>query len=446
MALWMLWNIQEKCGKKYSCRRNMRNKNYKWWIAGLLALVAAINYLDRQNFPLVYSEIKETISISDAQYGLLSSLFLLTYGTMYAIGGRIVDILGSKIGFTIYVVWWSVSNILHSCVSSVLGLGICRFLLGAGEGGSFPAAAKVISEWFPKKDRSTAFGLFNTGSSLGAIIAPLAIFLIVDFCGSWKWTFIIFGIIGLLWAAIWMKVYTPPAKGQLPDNEVDDFSNGNVHANAVVMSRVKISCRSLFKIRELWGLLTMKLLTDSAWFFFIFWLPKYLNDMRGLDIGGIGLYAGIPYVFAAMGSSIGGWSGSYLMKRNISLDVSRKITLGFSAAMLPASLFITSASTVLTAVLFLGIAMMGHQFWSTIMQTLAVDMFPSEIVGTISGLMGCIGTYGAMLFSLIVGIIIQDYGYTPAFIISGLLHPISFVLLFLMIRKITLLRCSSSCT
>lgn len=422
----------------------MKIKNYRWWIAVLLALVAAVNYLDRQNFPLVYTEIKSTISISDTQYGLLSSLFLLTYGTMYAVGGRIVDVVGSKIGFAVFVVWWSISNILHSFVSSVLGLGICRFLLGAGEGGSFPAAAKVISEWFPKKERSTAFGIFNTGSSLGAIIAPLLIFLIVDACGSWKWTFIIFGAVGLLWVVAWMKMFDLPSRsGCITAEEKKMLSRESITSegmNEKENTKRGISWLSFFKIRELWGLLVIKLLTDSAWFFFIFWLPKYLNDVRGLDIGGIGLYAGIPYVFAAVGSSIGGWSSSYLLKKNISLDVSRKIALGVSAAMLPASLFITSTSSVLFAILFFGIAMMGHQFWSTIVQTLAVDMFPTEIVGTVSGLMGCIGTYGAMIFSLIIGLVIQSQGYTPAFVVSGILHPVSFILVFLIIRKITLVQ------
>ncbi|MDR1090240.1 MAG: MFS transporter [Prevotella sp.] len=418
----------------------MKIKNYRWWIVGLLAIVTAINYLDRQNFPLVYAEIKNTIPISDSQYGLLSSLFLLTYGTMYAVGGRIIDTLGSKVSYIIFVVWWSVSNILHGLVSSVSGLGIARFLLGAGEGGAFPASAKVVSEWFPKKERSTAFGIFNTGSSIGAIVAPMLIFLIVDSLGSWRWTFIVFGLIGLVWVFAWIKMFDIPAKSNYVTEEEKNFIIEGHAANDKIENtgrKEKVSLLSLIKVRELWGLLIMKLLTDSAWFFFIFWLPKYLNDMRGLDIQRIGMYAWIPYAFAAVGSLIGGWLSSFLIKKDISLDTSRKIALGIAAAMLPASLFITSTSSVLFAIFFFGIAMMGHQFWSTIVQTLAVDMFPSKVVGTVSGLMGCIGTYGAMIFSFIIGFVIQHQGYTPAFIVSGILHPISFVLVFLIIRKIT---------
>ena len=424
----------------------MKIKNYRWWIVGLLAVVTAINYLDRQNFPLVYAEIKNTIAISDSQYGLLSSLFLLTYGTMYAIGGRIIDSLGSKLGYAIFVIWWSIANIFNGLVSSVLGLGFARFFLGAGEGGAFPASAKVISEWMPKKERSTAFGIFNTGSSIGAIIAPLLILLIVNSFGSWRWTFIIFGLFGVLWVFAWMKMYSLPEKSKHTTEEEkklihdDHINEGKIEDSG---KQQQISWLKLLKIRKLWGLLIIKFLTDSAWFFFIFWLPKYLNDIRGLDIQGIGKYAWIPYAFAAAGSLIGGWLSSFLIKKHVSLDTSRKIALGISAAMLPASLFITSTSSVLFAIFFFGIAMMGHQFWSTIVQTLSVDIFPSKVVGTVSGLMGCIGTYGAMIFSFIIGFVIQSNGYTPAFLISGFLHPISFILVFLIIKKIEPIHVSS---
>ena len=417
----------------------MKLKNFRWWIAGLLAVITAINYLDRQNFPLVYAEINKVIPISDSQFGFLNSLFLFMYGTMYAVGGRIVDVAGTRIGYAVMAAWWSVANICHAFVTSVTGLGICRFFLGAGEGGGFPASAKVISEWFPKKERSYAFGIFNTGSSIGAILAPVLVLLIVNYFGSWRWTFVVFGVTGLVWVAVWMKLFNRPEKSKyITENEKqlihDDLKAGEKQIQENKQS--KIPWNELLKIRKLWGLLTIKFLTDAAWFFFIFWLPKYLYDVRGLDIKGIGTYAWIPFAFAAVGSFIGGWLSSYLIKKQVSLDLSRKIALGISAALLPASLLITSTSSFLFAIFFFGLAMMGHQFWSTIVQTLAVDIFPSEIVGTVSGIMGCIGTYGAMLFNLMIGFLIQHAGYTPAFIISGILHPISFVLVFIIIQKI----------
>ncbi|MGV8093134.1 MAG: MFS transporter [Mangrovibacterium sp.] len=412
----------------------MQIKNFRWWILGLVALATAINYLDRQNFPMVYVEIKKSIAISDSQFGLLSSVFLLTYGTMYAVGGRIVDLFGSRIGYAVIVIWWSIANMLHGLVSSVLGLGVARFFLGAGEGGGFPASAKVVSEWFPEKERSFAFGIFNTGSSIGAIIAPTLIFLIVSFFGNWRWTFLIFGALGLLWVAGWLILYNKPLKSRYVTEKEKAYVLKETTGDG--SSVIGISWFELFRFRKMWGLLVVKFLTDSAWFFFIFWLPKYLHDIRGLDIQGIGTYAWIPYAMAGFGSFVGGWLSSYLIRRDLSLDLARKIALGISAAFLPASLFITTTTSALTAIFFFGIAMLGHQFWSTIVQTLAVDIFPSKIVGSVAGLMGCIGTYGAMIFCLIIGYIIQNEGYTPAFIISGILHPVSFVLVFLIIKKI----------
>ena len=417
----------------------MKIKNFRWWIVGLIALATAINYLDRQNFPVVYSEIIKTIPISDSQFGLLSSLFLLAYGIMYAVGGRIVDKLGTRTGYTIIVIWWSLANISHAFISGIFGLGIARFLLGAGEGGGFPASAKAVSEWFPAKERSFAFGIFNTGSSLGAVLAPPLIFLIVDGFGSWQWTFVLFGAAGLIWVVIWLIMYRTTSKSKLVTKEEKEYIEESHRKEREEESKnktEKIPWLSLFKIRKIWGLLIIKFLSDSAWFFFIFWLPKYLSDVRGLDIKGIGAYAWIPYAFAGVGSFFGGWLSSYLIKKGISLDKSRKISLGIAAAMLPASLFITVTPSIMLSLLFFGIAMFGHQFWSTIVQTLAADLFPSKVVGSVAGLMGSFGTFGAMLFSLVIGFVIQNIGYTPVFIVSGILHPISFILVFVFIKKI----------
>lgn len=412
-------------------------KNFRWWIAGLLAVATALNYLDRQTLPVVISEISDVISIDSAQYGMINSIFLFAYGTMYAVGGRLIDILGTKKGLGIMVAWWSIANILHGFVSSVLGLGVARFLLGLGEGGGFPGSAKAVSEWFPAKERSMAFGLFNTGSSLGAMIAPPLIAIIIT-AFDWRWAFFISGGLGFVWLIFWLKMYSVPSKSKhLRKEEADYISSSlqkenedNLHNNSQ-----RIPWLSLFRYRKVWGLLTIKFLTDAGWFFFIFWLPKYLNDVRGLDIKGVGAYAWIPYAFAGLGSFAIGWFSSFLVRRNISIDLARKIPLAISAALLPASLFITDAS-LSSAIVFFCMAMFGHQAWSTIVQTLPADIFPSKVIGSVAGLMGCVGTYGAMLFSLAIGFVIEQYGYGPAFIVAGVLHPVSFILILIIIRKV----------
>lgn len=401
----------------------------------MIAVATAINYLDRQNLPVALSEIRKSIPVSDLEYGMMNSIFLFAYGTMYAVGGRLLDITGTRIGYAILIIWWSLANIFHGLISGIMGLGIARFLLGVGEGGSFPGSAKVVSEWFPAKERALAFGIFNTGSSVGATIAPPMIALIV-YLFNWRWTFIISGLLGLIWVIWWLRVYSLPSKSsRITEEEKNYLASALKENEAAGTGRQTVPWLSLFRYRKVWGLIVIKFLTDAGWYFFIFWLPKYLNDVRGLNIRQIGAYAWIPYAFAGAGSFIGGWLSSFLIRRRLSLDLSRKIPLAIAAAMLPASLLITHASLSM-AIVFFSMAMFGHQAWSTIVQTLTADMFPSKAVGSVAGLAGSMGTYGAMLFSLVVSYLIGHFGYTPAFILAGLLHPISFILVLIIIKKI----------
>lgn len=420
---------------------NIKIKNFRWWIAILLAAATALNYLDRQSLPVVIKEIQKTIPISDIDYSYLQMAFLLAYGIMYAVGGKIIDILGTRIGYAIMIIWWSLANMLQGFMSSVLGLGFARFLLGIGEGGGFPGSAKAVSEWFPPKERSFAFGIFNTGSSLGAVIAPPLIALIAVSL-NWRWVFIIFGMAGLIWAICWYLIYNVPSKSKLVTSGEKRHIDESIALHKTTSSSVHettIRWIDLFKYRKLWGLLIIKLFSDSAWYFFIFWLPKYLGDIRHLNIKEIGYYAWIPYAFAGVGSFVGGWLSSFLISKNFTLDTSRKIALGIAASLLPVSLFITNAPLGY-AIVFFSIAMLGHQFWSTIVQTLAADIFPSSVVGSVAGLMGAVGSFGALLFNLLVGILVTNYGYSPVFIIAGMMHPLSFILALLIIRKIELVK------
>jgi ACS family hexuronate transporter-like MFS transporter len=352
---------------------------------------------------------------------------------MYAVSGKIADLLGARWGYALFIAWWSAANLMQGTVSSIFGLGLGLFLLGIGEGGCFPAAAKAISEWFPAKERSLAFGIFNAGSGIGATIAPPFIAVIVLWL-NWRWVFFITGAIGFAWAALWLALYYPPSlHKRLADTERSYLSEA-LPVRAVTGTR--ISWSNLLRLRQLWGLLAAKVLSDSAWYFLIFWMPKYLYDVRHLNIRSIGYYAWIPYAWAASGSLLGGWLSSYLIRRNVSLDASRKICLGISAACMPVSLLIT-VSPLAIAIVFFSLAMLSHQFWSTIIQTLVVDMFPSSVVGSVAGLLGAVGAFGGMSFNLIAGALLTAYhSYVLIFTILGLLHPLSFVIILLVVRKI----------
>jgi len=410
-------------------------KNLRWWIAGLLAIATALNYLDRQSFPVIVGEIRKEIPLSDAEYGRLTSVFLFAYAIMYAGGGRLMDWLGTRAGYGVMIVWWSAANFLTGTISSVLGLGVFRFLLGMGEGGGFPGSGKAVAEWFPPKERSLAFGTFNAGSSLGAMIAPPLMAFIVSLLG-WRAVFFITGGIGFVWAWIWLKLYQPPATNKfITPKERELIAASMASARTTRESAPRIPWLRLFGYREVQGLMTAKFLTDSAWYFFIFWLPKYLGDERHLNIKEIGYFAWIPYAVGGFGSLLGGWLSSFLIRRAFSLDKSRKIALAVSAALMPASLFI-AASPLSYAIVFFSLAMFAHQFWSANIQTLPADLFPANSVGSVEGLLGSAGSFGGMIFGLLVGSIVQHSGYGTAFLIAGVLHPLAFGVILIMVRRI----------
>ena len=410
-------------------------KNLRWWIVGLLAAATALNYLDRQSLPVAVVEVQKDIPMTEQQYAHLQFLFLMAYGLMYAGGGKIIDWLGTRAGYAVMIAWWSAANFMHGTVTSVAGLGVFRFLLGMGEGGGFPGSAKAVSEWFPPKERSFAFGIFNTGSSVGAVAAPPLIALVVLWL-DWRWVFFLTGGLGFVWVLIWLKFYQLPQRHELITPEERTYIETSLAPAPSQTTDPPIRWLELFRYRQVWGLVIAKFLSDSAWYFFIFWLPKYLADIRHLNIKEIGYYAWIPYAFAGAGSFIGGWLSSYLIRRHVTLDRSRKIALGLSAAMMPASLLI-AASPLSLAILFFGMALFGHQFWSTIVQTLAADMFPSKIVASVAGLLGAAGSFGGMCFSYLVGALLTHYhSYAIVFLISGLLHPAAFLVILLVVRKI----------
>jgi ACS family hexuronate transporter-like MFS transporter len=320
-------------------------------------------------------------------------------------------------------------------------LGVFRFLLGMGEGGGFPGSGKVVAEWFPPKERAMAFGIFNTGSSVGAVIAPPLIALIVSSLG-WRWVFFITGSVGFLWAAIWIRYYRPPATNSYLADEERAFiarslseSQNELRGDARPETSTKFSWFSLFTYRQVLALMAAKFLTDAAWYFFIFWLPKYLADVRHLDIKQIGYFAWIPFAFAGAGSLTGGWLSGFLIRRGVTLQRARKIALAVSASLLPASLFIAN-SPLSFAIVFFSTAMFAHQFWSANVQTLPADLFPARMVGSVEGLLGSAGSFGGMLFGLIVGYMVGEHGYAPAFIVAGVMHPLAFLIILVGVGRI----------
>lgn len=418
--------------------KERRSKNLRWHVAVVLTIATALNYLDRMTLPVVISQLQDKFSITEAEFGALNSLFLLAYAVMYAVGGRLADRFGTRLSYALMMGWWSLSCAAQGLVNGFRGLAFFRFNLGVGEGGSFPASAKTVSEWFPAKERSIAFGMFNTGSAIGSVIAPPLLALIVVLL-NWRWVFIISGAFGIFWVIYWLSFYHIPSRHPRISKEEADLiakSHEEEREVGVEAQTKKVKWLELFKHREVLCLILVKFLTDPVWFFYIFWLPKYLFDTRGFDIKQIGYYAWIPYAAAGIGSMFGGWFSSYLIKKGMTLNLARKVALGMSAALMPAAAFVVPAPTGL-AIVFISLAFMGHQFWSVIIQTLPADLYPQGTVGSVAGLIGASGSFGAMLFALIVGYILgTSASYVPVFITVSLLHPIAFGLILILIPRI----------
>ena len=405
----------------------------RWRIALLVCAAIAISYLDRQSLPVAIAAIQRDIPLTNTQFGLLNSTFLLAYALAYAGGGVLVDRLGTRRGFLVIMVFWSLACATHSLATSVWMLAGSRFLLGTGEGGGFPAATKVIAEWFPVHERSTAMGIVNAGTAVGAVVAPPAIAAILIY-GNWRWIFVACGAVGLVWSVFWSvfakaSAFAEPAADGTADTTADRMI-------AAETSAPRRTWLNLLTLRPVWGLVSAKFLTDAAWFFYIAWLPKYLYDARGFDVKQVGSYAWVPYFASGIGSLTGGWFSSWLIARGRSVDVARKLALGLSAAMMPVIVFVTRVPVEWAIVLF-SIAFFGQQSWSTLVMIVPTDLFDRRVVASVAGLVGFGGAMGGLVMNFAAGRLLDlGFGYQTVFSVVGTLHVLAFCVILLTVRQI----------
>jgi ACS family hexuronate transporter-like MFS transporter len=415
---------------------------HRWHIAFLVSAAIAVSYLDRQTLPIAIGEIQREIPISNSVKAFLDSAFLLTYGLMYVGGGRLMDVLGTKRGFLIIMVFWSLACASHGFAGGVIALAASRLLLGVGEGGGFPAATRVVAEWFPVKDRATAMGIINAGTGIGGVIAPpliAAIILHVHWLGlsSWRWVFFITGALGLLWTVWWWKSYYPPDLSTSPDEPGASGPPSSVpRPLSPVLPPPTIPMRELLRFRETWGIIGAKFLSDAAWYFYMFWLPKYLLDARGFNIKAVGSVAWIPFAAAAVGCVVGGGLSSWLLHRGHSVNAARKLALGLSAALMPCVMLVPHVSVSWVIVLF-SVAFFGQQSWSTLVMILPTDLFPKHAVGTVAGFVGLGGALGGVVLGQLAGYLLDHgFSYTPVLVIAGSLHVAAFFLILATVRSL----------
>jgi len=396
----------------------------RWRIAWVVSAAIAISYFDRQTLSIAVAAIQREFPITNTQFSQLQAAFLLAYAFMYAGGGRLIDALGTKRGFLVIMIGWSLACASHGLATGFAMLAVSRFLLGLGEGGGFPAATKAVAEWFPPGERATAMGIINAGTAIGAVVAPPAIAAVLG-VASWRWVFFISGAAGFAWVLVWVRSYETPR-----DEEV----------RVTPGETTQMAWTRLLTFPQVWGLVLAKFLSDAAWFFYLFWLPKYLYDVRHFDVKAVGAFAWIPYAASGVGCLAGGAFSSWLLRRGWSLDAARKIALGASAALMPAIVLVTSVPVDAAIVLF-SIAFFGQQSWSTLVMIVPADVFPRSVVASVAGLVGFGGAMGGVVFNLVAGRLLDaGFGYGVVFAIVGSFHVIAFGIILLTVRRIQPLR------
>lgn len=411
----------------------------RWKIAFTVSAAIAISYLDRQTLPVSIKAIQQDIAISNQRFSLLNTAFLLAYGIMYAGGGRLLDFLGTRRGFTVVMVFWSLACASHGLATGLVMLATSRVLLGAGEGGGIPAATRSVAEWFPVHERSMAMGIINAGTAAGAILAPPLIALVLSFT-NWRWVFFVTGAMGMAWTLWWQRAYWPAAQHpKLDDAERQDLRSvlpTNFPSATSDGGERTPSWLGLLRLRQTWGMVLAKSLSDAAWYFYLFWLPKYLYDARGFDIKSVGAVAWIPHAAAGLGCLSGGWLSSWLLQRQPSLNLARKLALGASAALMPFILFVPHAP-VAGAIALFSLAYFGQQSWSTLVMVLPVDIFPRASIGAVAGLVGFGGAMGGVVFGQLVGYLLDHgSGYGRVFALAASFHIIAFLVICFFIPSV----------
>jgi len=389
----------------------------------MVAVAIAISYFDRQTLPVAIAAIQRNIPLSNQQFSYLQTAFLLAYASMYVLGGRLLDALGTRKGFLIIMLWWSLACALHGFASGFILLLIARLLLGGGEGGAFPAATRVVAEWIEPAERSTAMGLINAGTAVGSVLAPPLIGFILLRSG-WRTVFVAAGAFGFAWVAWWAMSYRSNPM-MLSSNTVDARLIGS-----------DIGWRQVIPMRRVQAFVFAKFMSDSAWYFLLFWLPKYLYDVRGFDIKQVSYYAWIPYAASGIGSFVGGWASSRLIHSGRSIDLARKLVLGLCALGMPVVMLV-SIAPVQVALLLFSIAFFCQQAWSGLIMTLPADVFPLTVVGTVAGLIGFGGAIGGALFGLLAGYMLgHGFTYATLFLFVGTFHLIGFLAILLFAGRI----------
>jgi ACS family hexuronate transporter-like MFS transporter len=411
-------------------------RGLRWWIIGMICLVTIINYIDRQTLSVLAPTIREEFHMTNVAYARIGTIFLLGYTISQALSGKLLDRLGTRISFMIFVGVWTVASMLHAGARSAAQLMGLRFVLGIGEAGNWPGAAKAVAEWFPVRERAFAMSIFNGGSTIGAVIAPpLITFVALNY--GWRKAFFIGAALSLVLMTLWYFFFRVPAEHPRLSREEREYIVAGQAEGGADDPASKRPWGSLFRHRQVWALVAARFFTDPIWWFFILWLPNYLKSERGFSLQMIGLFAWIPFLFADIGNLAGGAASSLLIRRGWSVDAARKAVLLPSAALVPigAAIIVTAASdaVIIGAVSLIAFA---FQSWIVNVHTIPSDTFPKQDVGSVFGIGGVAAGVASMLFQPLVGLMADRGSYTPVFVMVGAMAPLAAILFLAIMRRI----------
>jgi len=411
----------------------------RWWIIILVAIATVINYIDRSSLAIMWPDISKDLDLSKEQYAAILSFFMVAYAFSHSLSGRLYDIVGTRLGFVLSITLWSIAAALHSIARGISSLGIFRALLGFGEAGNWPGATKSSAEWFPVHERAFAQGIFNAGASIGAVISAPLVALLYALLG-WRATFIVIGSLGILWILPWWIVNRsgPATHPWLTDEERNLIISGTRKPSEAADpdSDRMLGWGELLSHKQSWSVVISRLFLDPIWWLFVSWLPIYLAERFGFDIKQIGLFAWVPYVGAAGGSLLGGWSSGWLIRRGWSVNKSRKWTITAGGViMLPSLLLTAYASTPLAAVLLIAVILFGFQISINNIQTLPSDFFTGKTVGTLAGLGGTSATVGVLITIWLVPMLTK-VSYVPFFLLGAALVPLGVLAIYMFAGEI----------
>jgi ACS family hexuronate transporter-like MFS transporter len=406
----------------------------RWGIVVMLLFGTIICYVDRLTISFLAPEIQKDLGISNLEYAGITSWFLFAYSVLQGFAGRFYDKVGTKIGYTLSITIWSVAAMLHAVARGVGGLSFFRFILGIGESGHWPGASKAVAEWFPVRRRAFVMGIINTGASLGSMIAPpLIVWLLLTH--GWRATFIVTGSFGFVWVVIWLALFLWLGKHLqgVSAKYTTILDNANCQLPG---DKIKFNAHHLYRNRKLWGITIARFFGDPIWWLYLVWMPLYLMNERGFTMSNIGSLAWLPYLAASVGGVAGGWFSGFLIDKKLSVNKARKIAMIVGTLFLLSGLLVINTESVPMMWVYISLTLFGFQFWVNNVQTLPSDIFAGKYVGSVAGMGQSGAGFGAMLFVLTTGWIVDHFSYTPILITAGLLGPLATISLLLIVGKI----------